>query len=251
MTAPLVLVVDPNPATVRRAEEAFHGLGLLVSAARDADEALLRVEGAPLALVLASAALPRGNGYDLARSLRAVHPQAPVLLMTGGFEVYQRARAEAAGVAGHIAKPFSAAALRQLVESTVGPLPTVAPAGPTPTAAALPAAAEPPPAPAVPRPAITEERFASLLPRDYAELPVVAVDPAVVTPALERAVLEVLPEVVDSLLRNALQSSPAFRELVAAAVAESVQAQLPALIERIVHARLGASEAASARAAQG
>jgi hypothetical protein len=103
----------------------------------------------------------------------------------------------------------------------------------------------------VPRPAITEERFASLLPRDYAELPVVAVDPAVVTPALERAVLEVLPEVVDSLLRNALQSSPAFRELVAAAVAESVQAQLPALIERIVHARLGASEAASARAAQG
>lgn len=248
MTAPLVLVVDPNPATLRRVEEAFHDLGLRVAAARDSDEAQLEAEGAPLALVLASAALPRGNGYDLARSLRAVHPHVPVLLMTGGFEVYQRARAESAGVAGHIAKPFSAAALRQLVESTVGPLPTVAPAA-APAVAEAPA---PPPAPpAVPRPAATEERFASLLPRDYGELPVVAVDPAVVSPALERAVLEVLPEVVDSLLRNALQSSPAFRDLVAAAVAESVQAQLPALIERLVNERLSVYEAAAARAAQG
>ena len=61
-----------------------------------------------LVLILSSTGLPRGNGYDLARSLLAQHPAAKVFLMSGGFEVYNKTRAEEAGVFGRISKPFSA-----------------------------------------------------------------------------------------------------------------------------------------------
>ena len=62
------------------------------------------------------------------------------------------------------------------------------------------AAPEPPPARARFNGLTSQERIASILPRDYRELPLVQVDPEVVIPALERAVLEVLPEVVEAVL---------------------------------------------------
>jgi hypothetical protein len=57
------------------------------------------------------------------------------------------------------------------------------------------------------RPPTSSERIATFLPRDYEELPRVAVDPAVVGPAVEQAILEVLPEVVETVLRRTLETS--------------------------------------------
>ena len=63
---------------------------------------------------------------------------------------------------------------------------------------------------------------------------------------MERAVLEVLPEVVEAVLRNAVGSSTAFRELVQAAVADAVRAQLPEIAAAVVRERLAAFEAEAA-----
>ena len=57
-------------------------------------------------------------------------------------------------------------------------------------------------------------------------------------PAIERAILEVLPEVVDVVLRRVLQSSSSFRDLVEVAVDEAVRAQVPAIAQRLVQERL-------------
>jgi CheY-like chemotaxis protein len=73
------------------------------------------------------------------------------------------------------------------------------------------------------RPPSASERVATFLPRDYDELPRVAVDPAVVGPALEQAILEVLPEVVETVLRRTLETSGPLRTLVEAAVEEAVR----------------------------
>jgi len=238
MTEPTLLVVDPNPATLRRAEEAFAGMDLRVQHARDAQEAEARVEGVNLVLVLASASLPRGNGYDLARSLRSRSPSTSVFLMTGGFEVYNRSRAEECGVAGHLAKPFTVSAVRDAVLAVTGPLDAARAPVPAPPVAVPHTPAPPPVAP----PPVSAERVATFLPRDYKDVPVVAVDASVVGPALERAVMEVLPEVVEAVLRNALGTSPAFRSLVSVAVEEAVRAQLPAIASRVVEDRLALLE---------
>jgi Arc/MetJ family transcription regulator len=96
---------------------------------------------------------------------------------------------------------------------------------------------------APPTPPVTEERLATFLPRDYRQVPLVQVDPEVVGPAVERAILEVLPEVVEAILRHALGSSTAFRELVSASVDEAVRDALPEVATRVVRERLAQLEA--------
>lgn len=81
MTEPTILVVDPNPATVRRIEEAFAGRDIRVRAARDAPEAEALLEGVNLVVALVSASLPRGNGYALARVLRDRFPATATLVI--------------------------------------------------------------------------------------------------------------------------------------------------------------------------
>lgn len=246
-----VLVVDPNPTTARRVEESLRGAGYGFLSARDATEAAAAAEGMDLAVVLASASLPRGNGYDLARSLRERHPAAAVFLLAGGFEVYNAQRAADAGVIGQIRKPFSTEGLRAHLEQVLGPLgsgagaPAAEPAELTelaesalePLVATTPVVT--PPAPRVPgRPPASDERVATFLPRDYQQIEPVAVDPQVVGPAMERAILEVLPIVVQRVLRHSLVAAPEFRDLIEVAVDEAVRAQLPEIVERVVRERL-------------
>ena len=123
MTQQAVLVVDPNPATHRRVSEAFDGTAWQVVAARDLDRAAQLAGEHSVAVVLSAASLPGGNGYDFARSVLDAQPEAAVLLMTGGYEIYDTARAESVGVAGHVAKPFSVEGLRDAVQRVVGDIP--------------------------------------------------------------------------------------------------------------------------------
>lgn len=253
MAPSFVLVVDPSPTTARRVEEALRGSSLSVLAARDATEASAVAEGSDIAVVLSSASLPRGNGYDLARTLRERHPAAAVFLLAGGFEVFNAQRASDAGVLGQIRKPFTVESLRASLEQAIGPLrgngvgasptpemtelgleqmePLDEPSSPSPT---LPSALPRPSA----RPPAGDERVATFIPRDYQQLEVVAVDPEVVGPAMERAILEVLPVVVQRLLRHSLSTSPEFRDLVEHAVADAVRTQLRELVEETVRERV-------------
>jgi len=245
-----VLVVDPNPSTARRVEEALYGSGFGFLTARDAAEALASTEGMDLAVVLSSASLPKGNGYELARSLRERHPAAAVFLLAGGFEVYNRQRAEEAGVVGQIRKPFTPESLRASLEQALGPLgsgadpdsddPGLEDLGNSdlePLALGAPVGG-PGASRAAARPPSSDERVATFLPRDYQQIEPVAVDPEVVGPALERAILEILPEVVQRILRHSLVSSPEFRDLIEVAVDEAVRTQLPDIAERVVRERV-------------
>ena len=239
-----VLVVDPNPSIRRRVEEAFAETDYGVLWAKEAEEALELATGQDVAVVLAATSLPRGNGYDLSRTLIERHPAAAVFLLSGGFEVYSPQRAEEAGVVGRLGKPFTAARLQELVGGVVGPFPRAAREDGDPVTEELP---ELPAAsfeamegslPVVPLPARQPapsgfERVATFLPRDYQQLPVVAVDPGVVGPAIERAIMEVLPEVVEAVLRAQLAGSPGFREALGRAVQEAVSVQLPEALRHL------------------
>lgn len=275
-----VLVVDPNPLILQRVKSALAGSDYGILSARDAIEAETRATGQQIAVVLSSTGLPRGNGYDLARTLLSNHPEAKIFLLSGGFEVYNRDRAEQAGVVGRISKPFSSDGLRTRLEKLLGPLKLrgpdpesadalpikvpeeVAPLQPLdsfsssngreePLPEMLPASLEPLPAepsfsgePLPPySPPSASERIATIIPRDFRDLPAPGASIEALKPALERAVMEVLPEVVEVVLRRSLQTSPAFRDLVEVAVDEAVRAHLPTIARQMVQDRLAEIEA--------
>ncbi len=263
MPQPHLLVVDPNPSTVQRVRSALAGSTYNILTARDAVEAESQASGRDIAVVLSSTGLPRGNGYDLARTLLAHQPSTKVFLLSGGFEVYNRDRAEQAGVTGRISKPFSVDGLRARLEQILGPLRALQedtlPEMELPSLRDAPL--EPlPPEPLEPTPTdrlhsritsslhgylppLAEERIATIIPRDYQQLPATAASVEDLSPALERAVMEVLPEVVETVLRHSLQASPAFRDLVEVAVDEAVRARLPEIARRVVQERLAEIEA--------
>jgi DNA-binding NarL/FixJ family response regulator len=294
-----VLVVDPNPNTRERVATAIAGNDFEIVDAKDALEAETVAATKNVVLVLASASLPRGNGYDLASRLRVTHPRAVVFLLSGGFEAFDSGRAQLAGVVGRIPKPFSTDTLLFHINAAVGALSNLGHEEiPVVEAAELDLASVEPMAdkagtdrrarqpeeevdteavtdpgdlgigrapregelpefdgaivpisedrePARPvvrerpkgrrplgvpdpqyRPPTSSERIATFLPRDYEELPRVAVDPAVVGPAVEQAILEVLPEVVETVLRRTLETSGTLRSIVEAAVEEAIKKEL-------------------------
>ncbi len=262
-----VLVVDASPLSARRVAEALRGTDLSLVVAVNQAEADALIDAGEISVALAAVSFPKGNGYDLARRVRTRSPEAVVFLLCGGFEVFNNERADQVGVYGGINRPFTVDTLRRHLEAAVGPLgggaapepgaaasgpgsipgastkqrPADAPEGVEPYDGPLSPAPEPRPAP--PRPAVADERVASFLPRDWRSHPPVRVDTHVVIPALERVILEVLPEVVEVVLHKALSSSPAFRDLVEVAVEDAVRAQIGAIARRVIRERLAEIEA--------
>ena len=110
--APHPLVPGDRRGWVGGKVQALAGYDVTVIAARDRDEALNAAAGVDLGLMLCAASLPKGSGYELARTVRERWPAAAVLLLTSGFEVFHKARAAEAGVSGHLTKPLGAAAMQ-------------------------------------------------------------------------------------------------------------------------------------------
>lgn len=223
------LVVHPNPNTQRRANQALATLGFRVVSANGVRESMMQAGSASVDVVLSGVRLPDGSGYELARTLRESHPAALVFLLSGGFDVYDAEQAASCGVDGRVSVPFTTESLRTRIEASLGPLSVDEDAGdPLSYKGPLMVDDEPTPLAASthPAPPVSSERMASFVPRDGRQPDPVAVDPAVVGPALERAILEVLPEVVEGVLRTALASNPDFRGLVEKAIQDAVAAKL-------------------------
>lgn len=253
MAANTVLVVDPSPQTAQRVEEALADTGFSIARAANAAEVEPLLDAENITLVLSAVNFPRGNGYELARHVRERHPGAVVFLLCGGFEVYSPERAAEVGIAGRIGRPLTVEGLRRHLEGVLGPLGSELEDLPDDASVGLEPVEAPPPPPqpepervvpaaparlAEPQPAVADERVASFVPRDFRTYPAIQVDPTQVGPAMERVILEVLPEVVETILTKALQTSPAFRDLVEAAVDEAVRVRIGAIARKVVRERL-------------
>lgn len=257
MLPPVVLVVDPLSQTAERIASALAGTRLAVHAVRDATEAEVSLGRERVVAVISSVTLPRGNGYDLAKLVRLRAPEVAFFLLAGGFDVYSPERAMEAGVTARIARPFTADGIRRPLELALGPLtgeePLTATVSVDDAAEALaevepePVSVEAVPLPLAPpitpsEPPVGDERLSSFLPRDWSTFPPVRVDPEVVGPAMERAILAVLPQVVEVVLNKAIATSPAFRELLEQAVMEAVREELPAMARRVIRERMAEIE---------
>ncbi|MFO0298473.1 MAG: Hpt domain-containing protein [Pseudomonadota bacterium] len=115
--APLVLVVDDS-LTVRRATQRLLAReGYRVELARDGLDALERLAGERPALLLSDIEMPRMDGFDLVRNVRADARLAdlPVIMITSRIAQKHRDHAATLGVDHYLGKPYAEDELLALV----------------------------------------------------------------------------------------------------------------------------------------
>jgi len=102
-----ILVVDDEPQLRRALERALKLEGYEVELAADGDEALEAVSGsAPDAIVL-DVLMPKRDGLEVCKALRAGEDRTPVLMLTARDAVQDRVDGLDAGADDYVVKPFA------------------------------------------------------------------------------------------------------------------------------------------------
>jgi two-component system response regulator MprA len=107
-----ILVVDDEPAVQSALTRALTLEHYDVEQACDGREALERLSSAPYEAVILDVAMPRVDGLEVCRRLRAGGDHTPVLMLTARGEVDDRVTGLDVGADDYLAKPF---ALRELL----------------------------------------------------------------------------------------------------------------------------------------
>jgi PAS domain S-box-containing protein len=131
--APRLLLAEDDATGRHVAATILERLGCAVDVACDGREALDAIRGAAYDAVLMDMMMPEMDGLQATRAIRALAGESgrvPVIALTANAFAEDRAACEAAGMNGFVAKPVTAARLREALAAAL---------------AAPPAAAAPPP----------------------------------------------------------------------------------------------------------
>ena len=120
---PLVLVADDNPDILALVRFRLERDGYEVLSAPDGETALDLALARPPDLALLDVMMPRLDGYEVTRRLRAHGPTAaiPIILLTARVQELDIERGFEAGADDYVTKPFSPQALGQRVQAALGP----------------------------------------------------------------------------------------------------------------------------------
>lgn len=102
---PTVLVVDDDRDHSQALAKIFERAGYRVGTAGDGQEALRVLTERPFDLVITDLRMPRMNGLDLLRSIRAMSPHVPVLIVTAFGEWTTYVDAMDCGCVDYLSKP--------------------------------------------------------------------------------------------------------------------------------------------------
>jgi CheY-like chemotaxis protein len=117
----LILVVDDEPVNIRLANSILRD-DYSIRTATSGVEALRLVQSAPMPdLILLDVMMPRMNGYEVCRSLKA-NPQTrdiPVIFLTGQIQDADETQGFEVGAVDYIHKPFSVAVVKARVRTHI------------------------------------------------------------------------------------------------------------------------------------
>lgn len=114
-----ILLAEDNALNAEIAETILQDAGIIVEHVMDGMQALSMIEQAPEGyydLILMDIQMPRMNGYESARQIRALpdeRSQTPIVAMTANAFEEDRKAAFAAGMDGYVAKPIEIPALME------------------------------------------------------------------------------------------------------------------------------------------
>jgi two-component system KDP operon response regulator KdpE len=107
-----ILVVDDDPAFRRGLAASLKASGYSVSLARNAQEALNYIRERPVDIVLLDINMPEMGGVEACQRIRALAPQAGIVMLTVRNTEDDKVQALEAGADDYITKPFR---LRELI----------------------------------------------------------------------------------------------------------------------------------------
>ncbi|CAN5635116.1 hypothetical protein BH24ACI3_BH24ACI3_05660 [soil metagenome] len=111
-----VLLVDDEPDTREMMQAMLESYGAVVTPAANAAEAIAKLAGKALDLLISDIEMPDEDGYSLIRKIRSADPGDPstnisAIALTAHARVADRLNAIEAGFDSHVAKPFDPAEL--------------------------------------------------------------------------------------------------------------------------------------------
>jgi CheY-like chemotaxis protein len=117
--SPLVLIVDDDQHGREGLAEFLSGSGFRISEASDGPEALRKAIRRRPDIVLLDLAIPRLDGWTVARTLKAdpVYAGVPVIALSGLDYPAERNRAVESGCDAFVAKPFDLTRLLDLIRA--------------------------------------------------------------------------------------------------------------------------------------
>jgi len=120
--APLVLVVDDSLTVRRVTQRLLTREGYRVTLAKDGMDALERLAEERPVVMLSDIEMPRMDGFDLVRNVRAdaKYAKLPVIMITSRIAQKHRDYATELGVEHYLGKPFSVDALLALISRYAG-----------------------------------------------------------------------------------------------------------------------------------
>jgi len=113
MRAPLVLLVDDDPQSLRLLSEALAGQPFALAVALDGEMALRQIRREEPDLVLLDAMMPGMDGFEVCRRLQAdpATRDIPIIFMTSLADTTSRVRGLELGAVDYVTKPFVRAEL--------------------------------------------------------------------------------------------------------------------------------------------
>jgi DNA-binding NtrC family response regulator len=114
-----LLIVDDEANVRLMLQTALESAGYTVIQAEDARSALLRLRAEPCSLALVDLKMPRMDGMELLRTLRAAGDVTPVVILTAHGSIPEAVEAMKLGAIDFLSKPITPDALRKVVAEVI------------------------------------------------------------------------------------------------------------------------------------
>jgi len=116
------MTVDDSASMRQMVSFILKGAGYDVLEAADGEDALAKLSGAAVRMVITDLNMPRMDGIELIRRLRAMPPFkfTPLVLLTTESQPEKKQQGKAAGATGWIVKPFTPEQLLAVVKKVAG-----------------------------------------------------------------------------------------------------------------------------------
>jgi DNA-binding response OmpR family regulator len=107
MTAERILIVEDDPASLRGLRDNFSFKGYVVETATDGEQGLDKALSLRPDLIVLDVMLPKVNGYEICRLVRAEGIDVPILMLTAKSQEADIVQGLNLGADDYVTKPFS------------------------------------------------------------------------------------------------------------------------------------------------
>ena len=107
MHSPTVLIIEDDAALLRGLKDNFEARNYRVHTARDGQEGFSAAVANPPDLLLLDIMLPKLNGYEICRAVRAKRLEMPIIMLTAKGQEEDIIRGLELGADDYVTKPFS------------------------------------------------------------------------------------------------------------------------------------------------